>query len=351
MIVTNVPLSSYSLYAFWKSLLAFYKEHMPFPIEWVTIEGYWPYFQLTEQEGLGTFVLKPKMPHLVLRPTAVEIEEHLNFPWRVDTPATHALMAHYLPPLHSGAELQVFTKMLRIRGTFDVDITTQSALQTFDHTLHTLATFNNRWRYVDLRDYPLLIPIVWLQNQDPVWHSELISSPSVVYAYVPVTGECHYYFSLNIRPMVRVAGVSYSSNQDEGTYTLTVSHEFNTSIPVWFIFQSPRWLESVKVTVYAWEGGEQYFMLSLYPPGLDMMIWKYVVDMYSRWRQGVTLVLKECITEWKMFYWNGTSFVEIDPENVTVTQQEGELCNVEVKYTGEYIVPCPDRPLWFFFRS
>ena len=82
-----------------------------------------------------------------------------------------------------------------------------------------------------------------------------------------------------------------------------------------------------------------------------MWVWRYIVDMYSRWRQGVTLVLKKCITEWKMFYWDGTKFVEIDPENITVTQQEGELCNVEVKYTGEHIVPCPDRPLWFFFRS
>lgn len=239
-LVTNIVLSDRPLYhMFYQMSLYLCEKLSPMTIKWRTIEGFWPGFQLRyQQELLSTIqnqVLVPDNYALFFKPQTVEIEERTNWTWRL-----HDCMLHntyVTKPFYESNKLRVYLRFMRMRGTFEVETQSHSPVFAHDYLVTTLARFNNKYSYIDLFNYPIVIPIKLIQQDYVDWYNELVMSPQVVYSYLGVTGENHFSFSLPLRPLVRLSSAPSYSVVAEQQYSVVSSFEYLVSIPVTLIWE------------------------------------------------------------------------------------------------------------------
>jgi hypothetical protein len=247
MISTNIVLSDRPIFAFFKAFADYYLNNVtPYPIYWWTIEGFWPGFQLQRQEDIGgqnaTIVAGQR---IVIKPISIEIEERLNFPWRMVSPATDLMASRFMPPLFANPELTIWLKFLRIRGTFELDVHGWSSPFIFDSILNVLRIFNNRYVYIPSEDFTLVLPMKLINTQDAEWTQLLQDSTNVLYSYLGITGEEYYYFKVPVHPMVKISAPTYTHDNAEETYTATFTFEFNTSLPVSMLLEGPAVTENI----------------------------------------------------------------------------------------------------------
>ena len=264
MITTNVVLSERPIYAFYRSLAEYLcYEILPYPLQWFTIEGFWPGFQLRRQEALSNQVtIVADDMRLALKPQNIELEERLNHPWRIDSPMTNMLARNFIPPIFAHEDFTIHLKFIRVKGTFEIDIYSTSPLFSNDALLHILTRFNNRYTYVPLVDYPLIIPFRVIDDVNPDWWSILSVDPKVTYAYLGATGEQHYYFTVPTKPMIRTIGPSYSMQEAE-SFIVTVPCEFNTALPTLWIIWGPSLVENIRVHMTYGDLDKQEYMAAM----------------------------------------------------------------------------------------
>jgi hypothetical protein len=254
MISTNIVLSDRPIFAFFKAFADYYLNFVtPYPIYWWTIEGFWPGFQLQRQEEVpnqnATIVAGQR---IVIKPISIEIEERLNFPWRLNVTdenqagnATDIMASHFLPPLFASPELSIWLKFLRIRGNFELDVHAWSSPFIFDTIMNVLRRFNNRYTYIPAEDFTLVIPIKLINSQSTDWTKALQDSTAVSYSYLGITGEEYYYFNIPVHPLIKISAPAYTHDNPGETYTATFSFEFNTSLPVSMLLVGPAVAENI----------------------------------------------------------------------------------------------------------
>jgi hypothetical protein len=203
----------------------------PLTIQWKAIEGFWPGFQLREQEAIvGNTALTPDNVAITLRPQSVEIEERTNWVWRLyNTIPMSSIVG--LPFFDEGG-LKIWLHFLRIHGTFEIALQSHSPVFAHDFLINMLARWNTRYSPVGTLEYPVLVPIRLIEDVKPPWRDILLNSPRLHHAYLGVTGEEHYYFMLSYKPLVKLSGAPSYSVAGEQLSEASFQFEYLTSIPV-----------------------------------------------------------------------------------------------------------------------
>lgn len=247
-IATNLIFSDRPLLSMFKSLLDHLIENV-FPvknIKW-SIEGYWPGFQQDYQstDGLDKNKIAQSMYYIILKPQLFEIDERINFTWRLESPRTFGLVRHLYKPVIETENYSCYLKYLRLKGNFDIEILGPSLPYIIDVHMGMLTRFNNKFTYIKMKPYSQLIPLVISSDNlndsfdgDNFWN-ELINSSQVNYAYVGLTGEKHFVIERILNsPLLKLTGSSSSYDPSTLMYTYTISFEYFLQYPAyWLIFE------------------------------------------------------------------------------------------------------------------
>ncbi len=239
-----------ALYAFYSSFLQYLQENLsPIPVVWTTVEGYFPGFELASQfqdAPSDENVLVPTITFL-LKPTSIEIESRVNYPWRSLTGPTDYLSMQFYTPIISLADASLRTKFQMYKGNFEIIASSFSPLYAQDLQMRFLGIFNNRYSYLPT-SYSLVIPLQIVNTKNTEMFSELIQQPQIIQTYMPSTGVVQYYINVNIKPLFKLISTSYLV-QNETMYQNTFAFEFLAQIPSAWLFYSAQQVNYINLTI------------------------------------------------------------------------------------------------------
>jgi len=272
--ITKIVLSDRPIYYFYDKLLKYICQDLsPVDVLWHSMEGFWPSYQLPIQLALAdsaqTIVIDQVA--VVIRPQTIEIEERSNFTWRLNACTLFSRLLNR--PFYESEQLRMFLKFLRVRGTVELEIISDSPVYAHDLMITMLERWNNKYTYIDWTHYPLVLPIRIIAEHAPVWYQELISSPKVEYIYIGTTGEHHYGFRLPLRPLIRLTGPPSYSIAEEQRYSSIYSFEYMTSLPTVLIWEDKRDTEFIDYSIsYASLSYRELFVFSqVVGPTIDVV--------------------------------------------------------------------------------
>ena len=244
--ITNVVLSDRPLYTLYYYMLNYIGDDLsPLRIAWKSIEGFWPGFQLRAQEEVpDNIVLAPDDIAIVARPQSVEIDERTNWPWRMYR--TIPMSSSLGLPFFDSNDLKIWLHFLRVHGTFEITVQSHSPVFAHDIIINMLARWNNRYVDIGFLEFPLLVPIRLIEQEKPTWRDILLQSPKLSHAYLGITGEEHYYFTLQFKPLVKLSSAPSYSIAGDQLYEVSFPFEYMASIPV-----SMVWSDVGKIS-YVW---------------------------------------------------------------------------------------------------